>query len=81
VSAPEPAPEVEAVLTITLRGAMASVDELAGLTAALDGLLAARYSGYTGVGIKLDAHMKGPMPSPLDQAAAERAARDLGIIP
>jgi hypothetical protein len=72
-------PEIEATLTIKLRGELANVEALADLTAALDELLAARYAAYRGVNVKLDV-MAADM-APVDQAAAERIAREQGIIP
>ncbi len=76
-----PEPVIEATLRITLRGELANIEAVAELTAALDTLLAARYADYRGTSIALDAHMAGPMPSPADQAFAERVAREHGIIP
>lgn len=55
-TAPEPAPEVEVVVTIKLRGDRATIDNIADLAADLDRLLSDRYSTiYRGPSVRLTA--------------------------
>jgi hypothetical protein len=79
----EPQPEVEVVMTIKLRGDLASMDQIGELVADMDVWMAERYpERYTGVRVKLDvmADPLPPLPHPADQAAAERIAREQGFI-
>ena len=51
-----PGPAAEATLTVKLSGALATIDALGELTAAMDELLAARYPEvYRGVGLTITA--------------------------